>query len=130
MTVSVRQHFDAVLGDKGDRTVREYVIRCLEDVDFHLGEDGEEAFDAFAPVLVRYGCEHPSMTARQPQNRLRSTGECAQMKMLLQRHAASLPSCSAGMHQRRWPPSTERSAVRAGSVPPPCHHPSQVAPNQ
>lgn len=53
MTVSVRQHFSSVLGIEGDNTVREYVIQCLEDVDFHLGEDGEEALDAFGPVLVR-----------------------------------------------------------------------------
>ncbi len=54
--VSVRQHFASVLGSSGDNTVREYVIKCLEDEDFHLGDHGEEAYDAFAAVLVCCGC--------------------------------------------------------------------------
>lgn len=41
----------AVLGSGGDPTVLEYITSCLDG--FDLGDDGEEAFDSFGPMMVR-----------------------------------------------------------------------------
>lgn len=52
MSPTVREQVLSVLGTGGDEVVMDYVVMCLEDQDFHLGPNGEEALDAFGPVLV------------------------------------------------------------------------------
>lgn len=42
-----------VLGGGGDPTVLEYITSCLDGFDF--GDDGEEAYDSFGPMMVRTG---------------------------------------------------------------------------
>ena len=42
-----------VLGSAGDPDVLEYVAGSLEDGDFDYGNEGQEAYEAFAGVLVR-----------------------------------------------------------------------------
>ena len=42
-----------VLGSHGDPDVLEYVAGSLEDGDFDYGNNGQEAYEAFAGVLVR-----------------------------------------------------------------------------
>jgi hypothetical protein len=49
----IRKTVDDVIGTKGDNTIQEYVVSCLEDDTFEFGEDGEEAFRAFGEMLVR-----------------------------------------------------------------------------
>lgn len=48
----VRQVVEKVCGTKGDDTVFEYVVSILEDGEFELGPNGEDAFEAFGAVLV------------------------------------------------------------------------------
>ena len=49
---------DAVLGSGGDETVLEYVKGVLGDEEFEwAGEDGESAYDAVGPFLVRRCCD-------------------------------------------------------------------------
>jgi hypothetical protein len=42
-----------IIGTKGDNTIQDYVIDCLEDDTFEFGEDGAAAYDAFGEMLVR-----------------------------------------------------------------------------
>lgn len=42
-----------VLGSHGDPDVLEYVAGSLEDGNFDYGNEGQEAYEAFAGVLVR-----------------------------------------------------------------------------
>lgn len=53
MAPAIREQVLSVLGSGGEPAVLDYLVACLEDDDFHLGPDGEDAYDAFAPVLVR-----------------------------------------------------------------------------
>lgn len=49
----IKKAVDDIIGTKGDNTIQEYVISCLEDDTFEFGEEGEEAFHAFGEMLVR-----------------------------------------------------------------------------
>lgn len=50
----VRKVVESIVGTKGDETVLEYVVSILEDGEFEYGTDGEEAFEAFGAVLVKF----------------------------------------------------------------------------
>ena len=86
-----------VLGSSGDPTVLEYITSCLED--FELGDDGEEAFESFGPMMVRMPLSHPlwhlELTKPVPSSALMVT--CAQT---LQSRTAT----SACLYGEGWPP--------------------------
>ena len=71
-----------VLGSHGDPDVLEYVAGSLEDGDFDYGNDGQEAYEAFAGVLVRrliyqqYCCFYSDTNGIQAQSSLKGSKKC------------------------------------------------------
>lgn len=53
---NVRRIVEEVIGSAGDATVLDYVVSCLELEDNDFGTDGEEAYEGFGSMLVRF-CE-------------------------------------------------------------------------
>lgn len=50
--VDVRAAVESVIGKKGDETIIDYIVSCVEDDDFEFGEDGEEAFENLGDMMV------------------------------------------------------------------------------
>ncbi len=51
--VEVRQAVSELCGQRGDETIRDYIMAVLELGDYDWGRNGENAYDHFGQMLVR-----------------------------------------------------------------------------